>query len=34
MSQKKGKIIEEFNLLSQIGNERKPNQLKSMLIEG
>jgi hypothetical protein len=34
MSQKKGKIIEEFNLLSQVGNERKPNQLKTMVIEG
>jgi hydrocephalus-inducing protein len=34
MSQKKGKITEEFNLLSQVGNERQANQLKAMLIEG
>jgi hypothetical protein len=34
MSQKKGRIVEEFALLSQVGNERKPNQLKTMVIEG
>lgn len=34
MSQKKGKISEEFNLLSQVGNDRKANVLKTMIIEG
>ena len=34
MSQKKGKISEQFLLLSQVGNERKANQLKVMNIEG
>jgi hydrocephalus-inducing protein len=34
MSQKKGKISEQFLLLSQVGNERKANQLYAMNIEG
>ena len=34
MSQKKGKISEQFLLMSQVGNERKANQLYSMNIEG
>lgn len=34
MSQKKGKISEQFLLMSQVGNERKANQLKIMNIEG
>ena len=32
MSQKKGKISEQFLLMSQVGNERKANQLKAMTI--
>lgn len=34
MSQKKGNISEQFLLMSQVGNERKANQLKVMNIEG
>lgn len=34
MSQKKGKITEQFLLMSQVGNERKANQLYAMNIEG
>ncbi len=33
-SSKKGKISEQFQLLSQIGTERKSNVLKTMTIEG
>jgi hydrocephalus-inducing protein len=33
-STKKGKISEQFQLISQIGTERKPNILKTMTIEG
>ena len=34
MSQKKGKISEQFLLMSQVGNERKGSQLYAMNIEG
>jgi len=34
MSQKKGKISEQFLLMSQVGNERKANQLVAMNVEG
>ena len=34
MSQKKGKIVEQFFLMSQVGSERKANQLCAMNIEG
>jgi hydrocephalus-inducing protein len=33
MSQKKGKISEQFLLMSQVGTERKANQLYAMTIE-
>jgi len=34
MSQKKGKISEQFILTSQIGNERRGVPLKTMTIDG
>jgi hydrocephalus-inducing protein len=34
MSQKKGKIVEQFQLMSQVGSERKATQLYAMDIEG
>lgn len=34
MSQKKGKIAEQFLLMSQVGTERKATQLYTMSIEG